>query len=310
MCPTKEVPATVRANLMIAAAGVVVAACVGADNPAAVDAAQFAHGAPDLIVDAQWLARSWVVYSQDLNEDPCSLLEGGVTPGVHRVLRFTVSTPNIGNADVFIGNPLDHVAANDGMFEFATCHNHFHFRHYTLYELVDPATGKVWRAAKKGFCMVDTDVVADRRGPWAYRACGTRTTPGNQGISVGWADTYNKHIGGQYFVLDGGDGQDPVPPGEYVIRITVNPPFTPNPNDPNDVACPFTDPDGFCHMLKERRYDNNVAQVPITIPSLPAPTAFGPGSADPPDRQLIDLDPHCSPHPGGVVCGVWAAASY
>ena len=295
---------------MIAAAGVVVAACVGADNPAAVDAAQSVHGAPDLIVDAQWLARSWVVYAEDLNEDPCSLLEGGVTPGVHRVLRFTVSTPNIGNADVFIGNPLDHVAANDGMFEFATCHNHFHFRHYTLYELVDPATGKVWRAAKKGFCMVDTDVVADRRGPWAYRACGTRTTPGNQGISVGWADTYNKHIGGQYFVLDGGDGQDPVPPGEYVIRITVNPPFTPNPNDPNDVACPFTDPDGFCHMLKERRYDNNVAQVPITIPSLPAPIGFGPGSADPPDRELIDLDPHCSPHPGGVVCGVWAAASY
>ena len=61
MCPTKEVPATVRANLMIAAAGVVVAACVGADNPAAVDAAQFAHGAPDLIVDAQWLARSWEI---------------------------------------------------------------------------------------------------------------------------------------------------------------------------------------------------------------------------------------------------------
>src|SRR3989442_12284303 len=217
MCPTKEVPATVRANVMIAAAGVVVAACVGADNPAAVDAAHFVHGAPDLIVDAQWLPPSWVVYAEDLNKDPCSLLEGGGTPGIHRVLRCTVSTPNIGNADVSIGNPLDHVAANDGMFEFATCHNHFHFRHYTLYELVDPATGKVWRAAKKGFCMVDTDVVADRRGPWAYRACGTRTTPGNHGVSVGWHDTYDKHIGGQYFVLDGQELQDSVPPRQDLL---------------------------------------------------------------------------------------------
>src|SRR5438034_11728592 len=116
MCPTTEVPATVRANLMIAAAGVVVAACVGADNPAAVDATQFAHGAPDLIVDAPWLARSWVVYSQDLTEDSCSLLDGAATPGGHRLLRCTVSTPNIGNADASIRHPLDHVAANDGLF--------------------------------------------------------------------------------------------------------------------------------------------------------------------------------------------------
>jgi hypothetical protein len=29
---------------------------------------------------------------------------------------------------------------------------------------------------------------------------------GNQGISKGWADTYVWKLGGQYFVLDGGDG--------------------------------------------------------------------------------------------------------
>jgi hypothetical protein len=266
-----------------------------------VAALRFADSAPDLIVDTTWLARSWVVHDEDLTKDDrCSLVEGGVTPGVHRVLRFTVSTPNIGSADVFIGNPLEHVAANDGFFEFATCHSHFHFRHYALYELVDPASGKVWRAAKKGFCMVDTDAVADRRGPWAYRICGTRTTPGYQGISVGWADTYNKHLGGQYFVLDGGDGQDTVPPGQYLIRITVNPPFTPNLTDP----CPVTGPDGFCHMLKERRYDNNVGEVRITIPVRSAAPVVGPGSLDPPDQLRIDADPHCSPHPGGVLCGV------
>jgi hypothetical protein len=60
----------------------------------------------------------------------CSVQEGGITPGDHPVLRFTVTTPNIGNADLALGDPNVHVAANDGLYEFATCHNHF--RHYAL----------------------------------------------------------------------------------------------------------------------------------------------------------------------------------
>jgi hypothetical protein len=56
-------------------------------------------------------------------------------------------------------------------------------------------------------------------------------------------------------------------------------------------------------MLKERRYDNNVGEVRITIPVHSAAPVFGPGSLDPPDQLRIDADPHCSPHPGGVLCG-------
>jgi len=40
-----------------------------------------------------------------------------------------------------------------------------------------------------------------------YRSCGRLLLSGNQGISAGYADTYNKHLGGQFFTLDGGDGQ-------------------------------------------------------------------------------------------------------
>src|SRR2546427_10535212 len=170
--------------------------------------------------DCDW---SSDVCSSDLT---CSVIEGGVQAGDHRVLRFTVTTPNIGDADVFLGNPLDHVAANDGLYEFATCHNHFHFRHYAKYELIS-TDGHMWRAAKRGFCMIDVTPWQSDGGvsSWVYRVCGTKTLPGNQGISVGYADTYFKWLGGQYFVLDGGDGQAPIPPGDYIIRITVNPPF-------------------------------------------------------------------------------------
>ena len=151
-----------------------------------------------------------------------------------------MTTPNIGNADLFLGDPNDHVAANDGLYEFATCHQHYHFKHYATYELVDPNSGFVWKAAKRGFCMLDTDPNPANLGEpaktWQFRSCGGIGIPGNQGISHGWSDTYVFKLGGQYFLLDGGDGQPPVPPGTYMLRITVNPPYAPD-NHGNWPAC-------------------------------------------------------------------------
>ena len=237
---------------------------------------------PDLIVDQKRLLQNWVVRVEDLPPTFCSVQEGGVTPGERTLLRFTVSTPNIGTADVNLGDPNAHIAANDGLYEYATCHRHFHFRHYTLYELIDPATGYVWRAAKRGFCMIDVEKYQAYPGPANsdrnYLSCGapaTSTEPaitGNQGISIGWADTYVWKLGGQYFVLDGGDGQPPVPPGDYVIRITVNPPFVAAAGEP----CPATDSNGFCHQLPELNYGNNVSEIQITIPDHPGKQGVGP----------------------------------
>ena len=239
-------------------------------------------GKPDLIVDQKRLLQNWVVRDEKLPASFCSVEEGGITPGEHTLIRFTVSTPNIGTADVNLGDPNAHVAANDGLYEYATCHRHFHFRHYTLYELIDPATGYVWRAAKRGFCMIDVEKYQAYPGPANndrnYLSCGAPATatepaiPGNQGISVGWADTYVWKLGGQFFVLDGGDGQPSVPPGDYVIRITVNPPFVPAAGEP----CPNLDSNGFCHQLPELNYGNNVSEIQITIPDHPGKQGVGP----------------------------------
>src|SRR5258707_12604050 len=98
------------------------------------------------------LGQQWVVRVEDLPATFWSVEEGGITPGTHTLVRFTVTTPNIGDADLYLGDPNAHVAANDGLYEFASCHQHSHFKHYATYELVDPATGFVWKAAKKGFC--------------------------------------------------------------------------------------------------------------------------------------------------------------
>jgi len=245
-------------------------------------------GTPDLVVRSDMLGGQWMVRDETFDADACSVVEGGVQPGDHRVIRFTVGVANIGDADVFIGDPNAHFTPygdpngeSDGLFEFASCHHHFHFKNYTTYQLIDPATGKTWRAAKRGFCMLDTDPNPAWLGEPArakiFDNCGAWGVPGYQGISHGWTDTYRFFLGGQYFVLDGGDGQEVVPPGRYTLRITANPPF----KGGKGAACPFKDPNGFCHTLRESNYDNNVAEVTLDIPAHPGRSGVGPAVGQP-----------------------------
>jgi hypothetical protein len=244
-------------------------------------------GLPDLIVDERATQNNWLVRVEDLPANFCSVEEGNIIPGTRKVLRFTVTTPNIGDADVYVGNPLDHMDPNgdgdtrdqDGLFEFASCHNHFHFQHYATYRLLD-MSGNEWKAAKRGFCMLDTDPynVNSGDGTWEYRSCGTTTIPGNQGISAGWADTYVFFLAGQYFVLDGGDHQPVVPPGQYIIEVHVNPPYAPD----RRGNCPFAKDaaTGLCHQFAESNYANNVGRVTISIPNHPGREGYGPLKGD------------------------------
>ena len=232
-------------------------------------------GQADLVVDAKKLASSWLIDTEYLAPNLCSVIEGDVPPGTHQVLRFTVTTPNIGDADVAIGDPRVHIDPNgdgdysdsDGLYEFATCHHHFHFRNYARYELLplraDGTLGPSVKSRKRGFCMIDVTPFNETAAPKerVYPSCGTPEIAGNQGISVGYADTYVKALAGQYFVLD--DPAEPAAPGQYVLRITVNPGFTPVNGEP----CPVLDNHGLCHNFAESNYDNNVGQITITVPA-------------------------------------------
>ena len=253
-------------------------------------------GLPDLIVDQNRIASSWVVYEETFSPTGCTAIEGGFEGGTHRTLRFSVSTPNIGNADVFIGDPNRHIDPNgdgdisdsDGLYEYAECHAHFHFRNYATYEILpvlsNGSLGAPIQARKRGFCMIDTTPWQDTEAPHAafYRSCGRIGVPGNQGISTGWADQYFKWLTGQFFLLTGED--EPISPGNYVIRVTVNPPFTATLSE----VCPFTDDDGFCRMFEESDYTNNVAQVAVQVPARVGRTGFGPGGGQTVQAEVID----------------------
>lgn len=258
----------------------------------AVPTVSASSGMPDLIVRQDVLAHHWIVRDEDFVAGSCDVIEGGITPGTHQLLRFTVNTANIGDADLALGDPNVHIAANDGLYEFAPCHHHFHFRHYTLYELFDPATGQTWRASKRGFCMIDfapnPAYLGQPPGKAIFQVCGAPGVPGNQGISAGHADEYIWQLQGQFFVLDGGDGQAPVPPGQYVLRITVNPGFVPAPGEPCRVPDPLHP--GVCHQLPESDFENNASQVTITIPDHLGKQEVGPLAGAPPITQVL-IDP-------------------
>ena len=290
-----------------------VAACEGAremrnagPTEPQLAASQDLEGMPDLVVDPRTTASSWVVVEESFVEGQCSVEEGNIPTGRHRSLRFSVLINNVGDADLVVGDPLAHMDPNgdgdfadqDGLFEFASCHAHFHFRNYATYELLrvnaDGSYGSPVQSRKRGFCMLDTTPWAqDGTAPHAryYLNCGNLTLHGNQGISTGFGDMYVKQLPGQLFLLT--DPNEPVAPGRYVIRITANPPFTAKRNE----VCPVRDAQGFCHMFAEQRYDNNVAVIPIEVPDRVGRTGFGPGAGQY-DGEELDAHHHPEAHGG------------
>ncbi|MFO0607091.1 MAG: lysyl oxidase family protein [Polyangiales bacterium] len=171
----------------------------------------------------------------------CEVMEGCTVAGDRRLLRFDLTTPNVGAADLYLGAPT---AAGRplAMFEYGTCHGHYHLRGYADYRLITPDGREVGRGHKQSFCLLDsgrymgmgTDIPADMR----YNC-------GNQGIHAGWMDIYGRGLDCQYVDIT------TVPPGRYRIRAQIN----------------------VDRVVAESNYADNESFYDIDIP--PPPTADG-----------------------------------
>lgn len=184
----------------------------------------------------------------------CEVEEGCTMPGFRRLLRFDLITPNVGEADLHLGAPT---AANRPreMFEWGTCHNHWHLRDYADYRLYDLAGNEVGRGHKQSFCLEDF-------GSWmGMGAPNCRNPPGqpddppgcihpytceNQGIHRGNHDIYDRSLDCQYVDVTG------VPPGTYRLVVRIN----------------------TSRVVQESNYEDNVAEMMVTITE--------PGDAAPP----------------------------
>jgi len=194
-------------------------------HPASAVRAQSAL--PDLTIDAARLQSSAVVKTRVFKATDCAFMEGCVDArGKRKLLRFDVATPNIGRADLVLGDP-----SRSSLFVYSACHRHYHFNGYALYELLDDTGATILTGRKQAFCLEDFTRYDPNAGPAKF-------TCSFQGISVGWQDVYGSYLDCQWLDITG------IPPGDYRLRVTIN-------------------PDG---ILAESDYTNNIATVPVSIP--------------------------------------------
>jgi lysyl oxidase len=217
------------------------------------------RGCPDLTVNKNRL-RQWYPVKATFSEDHCAVQEGLTVAGTRRLLLFIYTTPNQGLGDLIIGNPSDHPE----LFEFAPCHNHFHFKEYADYRLWTPEGYDMWAklrskadpqvlsrdlfnkhpelqehlvvAAKAGFCLIDVHpapIPDQPLEPAKYNDCNA-----NQGLSTGWADEYHFLLDGQWVDVT------ETKAGTYVLEVEANAE----------------------HIFQEADYSNNASAVVVTVP--------------------------------------------
>jgi hypothetical protein len=226
------------------------------------------RGCPDLIINDQKLNNA-VLKTETFPPEDCSVQENQVGgTGPRRLLKFPYSTPNLGPGALIIGDPLQ--IGNGELFEWGACHQHWHFRKYAAYRLWKPADYKTFQqlkgqnpdalsadiitnnnlhpilGTKRGFCVVDyakapASEFQGKRDERKYTSCGIVyqgvAYPGNQGLGVGWADTYVRKLPGQWIDVTG------VPDGDYILDVETNPD----------------------HVFEEANYANNSASKRVRI---------------------------------------------
>jgi hypothetical protein len=161
-------------------------------------------GQPDLMVPASSLNPR--ISNETFDANSCDVLEGTITAGTHKLLRFTTESRNIGTGDLTLGSP-----ASNSSFEWGQCHGHYHFASFASYRLLDGAGNVVRTGRKVGFCLMDVSRHDSSANPSARYTCS------NQGIQAGWADIYSSGLSGQWVVVTG------LTPGTYVLEIVIDP---------------------------------------------------------------------------------------
>lgn len=233
--PDAAAPADAEADARARDAGRDAQTPDAAPDATTADAATDAAGdppLPDLLLRADQLSADVWLDEREFTEQSCAVVEGCITtPGRRLLLRFGVTTANIGTADLRMGRPED----NLDLFEWSECHAHHHFTAYARYALLDLAGNVLERGHKQAFCLLDSGRYLADDPTVRERA---RYTCEFQGISRGWEDTYGSGLDCQWI-----DVTD-LEPGAYRLRVEINPD----------------------HVLRELDYTNNDAEIEVTVP--------------------------------------------
>jgi hypothetical protein len=181
------------------------------------------QGGADLVGFGPDLAKQREIYRY-FAPDSCEMHERCIAAdgGWRKLIMFNSTDINNGTRDLHIG-AIPYVTSDavpppiiqHGDYVFDKCHGHYHFEHYGTFEYLDkqgnPAAGD---QQKRGFCLIDLIRLANAEwSPLAIKYFDCKY----QGITAGWADTYNIGIPCQWKDVT------ETPAGTYTLAAEVNP---------------------------------------------------------------------------------------
>src|SRR6266496_3623574 len=95
------------------------------------------------------IVRNFFIKEETFAAGDHSVMDGCVTPGTHRVMRFDFLTHNIGNADIVAGDP----GARPDLYEKSWSHGHFHLKDFNEFTLYDAQGNQATQGHKQAFCL-------------------------------------------------------------------------------------------------------------------------------------------------------------
>ncbi|KAF3698762.1 Protein-lysine 6-oxidase [Channa argus] len=194
----------------------------------------FQNGLPDLVPDPYAIQAGAYVQRMQMYALRCAaeencLARSAYGPAVRDIdfrvlLRFPQKVKNQGTSDFLPFKPRY-------QWDWHSCHQHYHSMDaFSHYDLLDVITGRqVAEGHKASFCLEDTNCDPGFRRRYA---CTSHT----QGLSPGCHDIYAANIDCQWIDITD------VPPGNYILKVTVNPNFHVPESDftNNIVRCDIT----------------------------------------------------------------------
>lgn len=152
------------------------------------------------------IARRFDIVQRSFPASHCAVVEGCVSTGTRKLLRFDFLIWNAGNRDLRLGDP----ANNPQWYEWSPCHGHYHLRDFNRYRIFDQR-GRERKGQKQSFCMIDIERRSGGPTSAQFTNCNT-----NQGISSGWADVYDRSLDCQWIDITG------LADGDYTLEGRTN----------------------------------------------------------------------------------------
>ncbi|KAM9844565.1 lysyl oxidase-like 5b [Aulostomus maculatus] len=177
----------------------------------------FQNGLPDLVPDPYAIQAGAYIQRVQMYALRCAAEENCLSRSAYGLavrdidfrvlLRFPQKVKNQGTTDFLPVKPRY-------QWDWHSCHQHYHSMDaFSNYDLLDSITGrKVAEGHKASFCLEDTGCDPGFRRRYA---CTSHT----QGLSPGCHDIYAANIDCQWIDITD------VPPGNYILKVTVNPNF-------------------------------------------------------------------------------------